>query len=465
MRVVVTGTPASAWRAVGWLRARGSDAVEVEAPQEPPSPEVIAELAQVGIDLRGAGTGAGPADGVRFDAGPLDRDALLPQVDAFLEAHGRRARFGAAMRPHFLLEPGLAFLNHGSFGATPRVVLDARDAWSRRFEADPVRFEIEELGPRLRALAGRVGSLFGVPADELVFVDNASTGVSAVLRSLELRPGDVLVTTSHRYHSVNRALEHVAARAGARVHTIPLPFPVTSEAELVDAFVRGLPERAALAVFDHVTSATGLVFPVAAFVAACRARGIPTLVDGAHVPGMFPVDVGALGADFWTGNLHKWAFSPKGSAVLHVRAPWHGTIKPPTISNAMIGPGLAGEFDYQGTKDPSNWLAVGEALDFAESIGWDRLRAHNHVLRARLAARWCEAFGLQPAAPPELLGTLATLPMPDPTVDAAALNRHLREVHGIQAMFPTWGGRTWFRVSAQLYVEDEDLERLITALR
>ncbi len=375
-------------------------------------------------------------------------------------------RFGHPLRDAFLLEPGLVFLNHGSFGATPRRVLAARDAWTRRFEADPVRFEVRELGPLLRALAARVATWLRVPAHELVFVDNASTGVSAVLRSWPLRPGDVLVTTDHGYRAVGRALRLVAERAGATVHVVPLPFPVASRAELVEAWTRGLPDRAALAVFDHVTSATGLVLPVAELVAACRARGIPTLVDAAHAPGMLDVDVGALGADFWTGNLHKWAYAPKGVAVLHVRERWHDTIRPPTVSNGLIGGGtLATEFDYQGTKDPSNWLAAGHGLDFAEELGWDDLRAWNTSLRAAFVDRWCAEWGVAPPAPPELLGALATLPMPDPGVDAAALNERLREERGIQAMFPSFAGRTWFRVSAQVYLEPSDLDPLIHALR
>lgn len=377
--------------------------------------------------------------------------------------------FGSAVRDWFLLEPGLAYLNHGSFGATPREVLEARDAWSRRYEADPVRFELDELGPRLRGLAERLGRWLSAPASELVFVDNASSGVSAVLRSWRFAPGDVIVTTSLGYLAVNRALAWLAERSGAQVHVIRLPFPVSSADELADAFVAGLPDRAAMAVFDHVTSATGLVLPVERMVAACRARGIPTLVDGAHAPGMLPVDLSAIGADFWTGNLHKWAFAPKGVAVLHARARWHAALRPPTLSNGLVWAGrpdlaFANEFDYQGTKDPANWLATGAALDFAERLGWDRIRSHDLALRRSLAERWCRAFGVTAPAPDEVLGALATLPLPDPTVDAAALNRHLRERHRIQAMFPSFGGRSWFRLSAQIYVEPADLDRLIVAL-
>jgi isopenicillin-N epimerase len=377
--------------------------------------------------------------------------------------------FGSAVRDWFLLEPGLAYLNHGSFGATPREVLEARDAWSRRYEADPVRFELEELGPRLRGLAERLGRWLSAPASELVFVDNASSGVSAVLRSWRFAPGDVIVTTSLGYLAVNRALAWLADRTGARVHVIRLPFPVSSADELADAFVAGLPDRAALAVFDHVTSATGLVLPVERMVAACRERGIPTLVDGAHAPGMLAVDLSAIGADFWTGNLHKWAFAPKGVAVLHARSRWHADLRPPTLSNGLVWAGrpdlgFANEFDYQGTKDPANWLATGAALDFAEALGWDRIRDHDLALRRALADRWCRAFGVAAPAPDEVLGALATLPLPDPTVDAAALNRELRERHRIQAMFPGFGGRSWFRLSAQIYVEPADLDRLIVAL-
>ena len=378
----------------------------------------------------------------------------------------RAPSLGHAIRAEFALEPGLVFLNHGSFGATPRGILRAREAWTLRYEADPVRFEHHERGPLLRALAGRVGAWLGAPGSEVVFVDNASSGVSAVLRSLPLRAGEVLVTTDHCYRAVARALDHVAARSGARVHVIPVPFPSAGPEEALRAFVAGLPDRAALAVFDQVTSATGLVLPAAEMVAACRDRGIPTLVDGAHAPGMLPVDLAALGADAWTGNLHKWAFAPKGAAVLHVRPPWHDGIRPPTISNASIGGGtLAAEFDYQGTRDPSTWLAAGEALDFGEALGWERLRAWSDTVRRAISARWCEAWGVRPCAPPAMLGALETLPMPDPTIDGWALNRRLREEFGIQAVFPQFAGTTWFRISAAPYLESSDVEPLIAAMR
>lgn len=373
--------------------------------------------------------------------------------------------FGAAVRGEFLLEPGLAFLNHGSFGATPAAVLAAREGWSRRWESDPVRFHVEELSPRMRALAAQVGRFLGAPPDELVFVDNASSGVSAVVRSLDFAPGDVIVTTNLAYLAVTRALAHVAGRARARVHTIVLPFPAPSREALVEAFVSQLPDRAALAVIDHVTSATGLVLPIAELVRACAERGIPTLVDGAHVPGMFPVDVDAIGADFWTGNLHKWAFAPKGCAALHVRRRWHDRVRAPTLTNGNVGTGLAAEFDYQGTRDPGTWLASGDALDWADRLGWERIWAHNRALRAELAATWCDAFGVAAPAPDDLLGTLATLPMPDPGVDPVRLQHELRERHRIQAMFPVIDGASWFRVSAQIYVVPDDLRRLIDVLR
>lgn len=377
-----------------------------------------------------------------------------------------RRPLGHALRGAFALEPDLLFLNHGSFGATPRAVLAAREAWTMRYEADPVRFELAERGPRLRALADRLGAWLGAPAGEVVLVDNASTGVAAVLRSLPLRPGDVLVTTDHCYRAVARALEHLAVRAGARVHVVPMPFPTASADETLRAFVSGLPDRAALAVFDQVTSATGLVWPVAEMVAACRDRGIPTLVDGAHAPGMLAVDLAAIGADFWTGNLHKWAFAPKGAAVLHARSRWHGLLLPPTVSNGLVGGGaLANEFDYQGTRDPSTWLAAGDALAFGDALGWERLRDWSVAVRDAMALRWCEAWGVERCAPPGMRGALETLPMPDPTVDGLALNRHLRTSEGIQAMFPSFAGRTWFRVSAAAYLEPGDLEPLIAALR
>jgi isopenicillin-N epimerase len=206
-------------------------------------------------------------------------------------------RFGRALRPLWLLDEGMVYLNHGSFGATPEKVLTAQSEWRQRLERAPVRFMERTFTPALREAAAALGCFLGARGEDLVFVENATAGVNAVLRSLQFVAGDEIVTTGHCYNAVRQALAFVAATSGVRVIEVDVPFPMHSAAEVVEAVAGALSERTKLAVFDHVTSPTALVLPVADLSALCRARGIPVLIDGAHAPGMIPLALGALAAD------------------------------------------------------------------------------------------------------------------------------------------------------------------------
>jgi isopenicillin-N epimerase len=377
----------------------------------------------------------------------------------------------ASLRDAFLLEPGIAYLTHGTYGATPRVVLAAAEGWRRRLEAQPVRFMQSELPPLLRKAAARLAAFMGAKGEDLVFVENATAGVNAILRSLDFRPGDELLTTTHVYGAVRKTMQYVAARSGAVVVEAPVPFPVSGEDEIVAAVTQRFSPKTRVLVVDHITSPTALVLPVQSITAAAKKHGIVVLIDGAHAPGAVDLDIPAIGADFYVGNCHKWLFAPKGCAFLWAAPAMQDTIHPLVISHGYGG-GFRAEFDWTGTRDPSAWLAIDTALDFIETIGADLLRARNHALLREAVSLLSERWGVQ-AAPAALLGSMATLALPargvfavlPPTLESAAkIHAHLWDKHRVEVPVIAFADRLWVRISAQIYNELSDYRRLAGAL-
>jgi isopenicillin-N epimerase len=378
-----------------------------------------------------------------------------------------------SLRDAFLLEDGVAYLNHGSYGATPRTVLAAAEEWRRRLEAQPVRFMQSELPKRLRATADRLAAFMGARGEDLIFVDNATSGVNAVLRSLDFASGDELLTTTHVYGAVRKTMQYVASRAGAVVVEAELPFPARDEDEIVAAIESRFSPRTRLLVIDHITSPTALVLPVARIVRSAKARGIAVVIDGAHAPGMVDLDIPSIGADFYTGNCHKWLFAPKGCAFLWVAPDAQAGVHPLVISHGY-GSGFLAEFDWTGTRDPSNWLAVNTALDFVDTIGADILRERNRALMLEAKALLTQRWSTQAGAPPALLGTMATIAVPTgrgrfasapATLEsAAAIHGYLWQDHRIEIPVPVFNGRIWVRISAQIYNRIGDYQRLADAL-
>jgi len=393
--------------------------------------------------------------------------------------------FGRSFLAHWWLDPGITYLNHGTVGATPRVVLEAQHAWQRRIEAQPAAFLFRELislepsdratpgapRPLLRQVADTVGDFLGARGDDLVFVDNASTGINAVLRSLALRPGDEIVVLDQAYGAVVKAAEFVARAAGARVVVATTPFPVEGDATqaCADAVERALTPRTRLAVIDHVSSETALVLPVAAMVERCRARGVPALVDGAHVPGALALDIAAIGADWYVGNLHKWAFAPRACGFLWVAPGRRAGLHPPVISWGL-DVGLAQEFDWTGTRDPSAALCAPAGIAFMRDVlGLAAMRTWNHDLVWRmahaLAARWGQPF----STPETMVGCMAGVALPERIQalgsDAApALKDWLLAERRIEAQVLSIRGRPHVRLAAQVYNDESDYERLADAV-
>jgi len=382
---------------------------------------------------------------------------------------------------HWTLEPGLAFLNHGSFGACPRPVLEAQQELRDELERQPVEFFVRRLPDRLDAARARLATFLGTVPEALAAVPNATTGVNAILRSLDLGPGEELVTTDHEYNACRNALDYAAERSGARVVVVRVPFPCRGSGEVLEAVEAAVTVRTRLVLIDHVTSPTGMVLPVAELIRDLNRRGVDTLIDGAHAPGMLPLSLDDLGSAYYVGNCHKWICAPKGAGFVHARADRREAVRPLTISHGANTPRpgrsrFHDEFDWMGTDDPTAFLVVPAAIEFMAAVlpgGWPEVRERNRglVLEARdvLAA----ALGVEAPCPDEMIGSLAALPLPDGSPDppesalyADPLQETLLRDHRIEVPVVPWPAppRRLVRVSAQLYNHREQYERLATAL-
>ena len=386
------------------------------------------------------------------------------------------------------LDPSITFLNHGSFGACPEPVMAARAAILADLEANPMTALERAFEPRLDAAREEVATFVGADPAGLVFVPNATAGVSTVLRSLRFRPGDELLTTDHEYNATRNALAAAAEEAHGRVVPVPIPMPIRDSREVTEAILAGVTPRTRLALVSHVTSPSGLVLPIADIVRELDRMGVDTLVDAAHAPGMVPLDVTALGAAYWTANGHKWLCGPKVSGMLVVRADRRDRIRPLITSHGANDPRsdrppLWRLFDWQGTQDPSPVLALPFAIRLLATLhaeGWLGLMAENREAAVRSRRRLLEAIGGEAIAPESMLGSMASVALPAGLLasddDARVLRDALAAEDRIEvpiSPFPVPAARAeaaappatfLLRVSRQRYVEDDDLERLVAAL-
>jgi isopenicillin-N epimerase len=370
----------------------------------------------------------------------------------------------------FSLDPAVAHLNHGSFGAVPVSVQRVQQRLRDEVEANPIRFFAQGLVDRIVHTRRHVAAFLGADPDHTALVGNATAGVSIVLQSLRLRPGDEVLLTDHAYGAVLLAVRRECRRTGATARTVAVPLTAT-DAEIVARVGAALrPGRTRLLIVDQLTSATARLFPVAAITAAARGHDIAVLVDAAHAPGMLPVAVDALGADFWVGNLHKWAYAPRGTAVLNAAPAWRRRMEPLTVSWEQES-GFPLSVEWQGSLDYSPWLAAPAGLFALRSLGLDDVRAHNAALAAYAQRVVGTALGLAPADLPDPGGpAVAMRIVPLPTglattvAEAVALRQHIADKLATEVAVNAWGGRGWLRLSGQVYNRAGEYDRLAERL-
>lgn len=386
--------------------------------------------------------------------------------------------FGRHLRGEWLLDPTITYLNHGTVGATPRRVLEAQRAIQDEVERQPSQFLLRELAaissghptggrPRMRVAADAVGAFVGAAGDDVVFVDNATTGANAVLRAFPFQPGDEVLVSDLGYGGVTNAAVFAARERGAVVRTVIIEPPFRADA-MAEAFERAAGPRTRLAIVDHITADTALVLPLADIAARLRRRGVAVLADGAHAPGSIALDVPSLGCDWYTANLHKWALVPRSSGFLWTSPERQATTHAPVISWGL-DQGYTAEFDLVGTRDPSAHLAAPAAFAFIESLGGlPAMHAYMHELAWNGASLLADRWGTTIDTPRDLLGAMVTVMAPaaagSTAADASVLRDQLLFDEHIEVKVQAYRGRVHLRVSAQVYNDLADFEQLADAV-
>lgn len=379
------------------------------------------------------------------------------------------------MRDAFLLDPAVVFLNHGSFGACPKAVFARFQQWQLELERNPVEFLGRRSAGLLFEARAALASYLNAGTDDLVFVPNATTGVNIVARSLALQPGDEVLSTDHEYGACDATWRFVCDKAGAHYRKVTIPVPL-DPATWADRVMAAVTPRTKMVFASHITSTTALIFPVAELCARCRALGILTLIDGAHAPGHIALDLAATGADFYTGNCHKWLCAPKGSAFLHVQPALQGRIDATVVSWGYLAEAaghtgfdaytgrttLERRLQWQGTHDIAAYLSVPAAIDFWRQHDGPAWQQSCHELACATQRRVLAHNGLQALAGDSSIGQMAAMPVR--CADPEALRRRLFDHHHIEVPVTQHAGQCCVRVSVQAYNSTQDLDRLVQAL-
>ncbi len=388
-------------------------------------------------------------------------------------------QFGHAMRNRWMLDPAITYLNHGTVGAPPKCVLEAQQKLRDEIERQPSHFLLREVSPkgvgkwkrgrsRLREAADVVAGFLGAKGDDLVFVDNTTSGVNAILRSFDFREGDEVLVPDTAYGGVLHAAQYAARSRSATVRIVEFPKSVRGPGDIVKAIDAAIGPKTRIAIIDHITTGTALVLPVAEIAARCRKRGVAILVDGAHAPGAIHVDIPSLGVDWYTGNLHKWAWSPRSSGVLWVDPARQASLHPAVISWGL-DQGITHEFDWPGTRDPTPHLAAPAGLAFMRELGVERVQHYNHELAWNAGCELARQWESKPMGPEDMTGAMITVPLPphfgSTADDAAALRDVLLFEHQIEVHAGALNNQVCVRISAQIYNEMSDVGRLVNALR
>jgi isopenicillin-N epimerase len=372
------------------------------------------------------------------------------------------------LRDLFLLRPNIVFLNHGSFGACPRPVFEAYQAWQLELERQPVEFLARRFKVLMRQAREALAAYVGAAADDLVYVPNATIGLNMIARSLPLKPGGEVLATNHEYGALDRTWHFICSKRGSRYVRQSIPLPVESVEQVVDTIWSGVTAQTQVLFFSHITSATALILPVAELIRRAREAGIITVVDGAHAPGQIPLGLAALGVDFYAGNCHKWMMTPKGSAFIYARREMQPLLEPLVVSwgweSDAPGPSpFIDEQEYQGTRDIAAYLAVPTAIQFMADHNWPGVQSRCHELIRYARRKITELTKLDPVTPdtPTWFAQMATFPLP--SCDRETLQRKLYDEYNLEIPILTWQGQQFVRLSVQGYNTQADIDVLLEA--
>lgn len=371
------------------------------------------------------------------------------------------------LHKYFLLDPNVTFLNHGSFGACPKPVFEAYQHWQREMERQPVKFLAREHDQLLNIARRGLAEYLHTAPENLLFVTNATMGMNHVARSLDLGPGDVILSTDHEYNAVNKMWQFICSKTGAQLVNLPIPVPVTTHADFVERFWAAVTPQTKVISISHITSPTALTFPVAEICRRAREAGILTVVDGAHAPGQIPLDMHAIDADFYTGNCHKWLSAPKSVAFLYARPDRQALLEPFIVSHGWNEPDMnfIQQYQWSGTQDIAAILSVNNAIEFQQQHEWDTVRLEAHELARKTREQLAELFQTAPLSPdaPEWFTQMVAVELPP--CDVEAIKQRLYDEYRIEAPVYLWNDRPLIRLSYQGYNSYEDLYLLLQAMR
>ncbi|MBI1730101.1 aminotransferase class V-fold PLP-dependent enzyme [Candidatus Acetothermia bacterium] len=381
------------------------------------------------------------------------------------------------MLKHWMLDPEVLYLNHGTVGAPPRRVLQKQQEIRDEIERQPSRYLLRDFSnfagvpyakqTKMRDAASAIASFVGAKGSDIVFVDNATTGINAVLRSLHFKEGDEILISDHAYGAIANAASFAARESKARLVTTKFPYPRYDPEAIIDAYTSAITSKTRLAIVDHISVESALLLPLQEIEKRCRKRGVPVLADGAHAPGAIKLDLPSLGVDWYSANLHKWAYSPRSCGFLWATPERQKELHPPVISWGL-DKGFTHEFDWVGTRDPSPFLAAPEGIAFMQDLGVEAVRAYNHKLAWDAAQLLSESWGTEMPAGQEMIGVMATVPLPESLgkskEDAQILRDKLLFEDKIEIQLHSWQNRLWVRISAQIYNDMSDMERLRDAV-
>lgn len=375
------------------------------------------------------------------------------------------------VKNYYLLDPSVTFLNHGSFGATPKPVFEIYQRWQLELERQPVEFIGRRVPGLLEEARMPLAQYFGTTANRLAFIVNTTYGMNVVTNSLNLKPGDEVLTTNHEYGAVDRTWKLWVKRHGFKYVQREMPVPMTTEDAFVEHFWAGVTKNTKVISLSHITSATATIFPISEIIRRARASDIITVIDGAHAPSQIPIQLDALGADFYIGNLHKWLSAPKGAAFIYARPEMDALIQPAIVSwgydpDTPSNTPLQSYVEVQGTREFAAFLSVPDAIRFQQSHDWGTVRMQCHQLVQQARQRIVAMFEEEPLTPdsPDWYMQMCSIPLPTGT-DALKLKQQLYDDFKVEIPIISWQGRTFARISIQAYNTQKDVDTLVSALK